>query len=210
MRNASLAGLAALGLLASAASAQLSNGASGSSTMSYLNNEQALEEVVGFGACYAKESREKALRLIATRPSSREEAQTYVALFKKPYQACLGDVTRLGADLPLIRGAIAQGLYKRGIPLPAALMQTSPAPAEVRNLADAARCYVRSHREQAARLVADTKVGGRKEYDAVMKLMPDFMKCVPEGARAQFSPTLVRFRLAEALLRTAPPAPAAG
>jgi hypothetical protein len=75
----------------------------------------------------------------------------------------------------------------------------------VRNLSDAARCYVATHREETRSLVADTKVGGRKEYDAVMKLLPDFLKCVPSGANAQFTATLVRFRLAEALLRTAPP-----
>ncbi len=198
--------LVALGLPASPVAAQISNGASGSSSMFYLNSEQAMEEVVGFGACYAKENTAKALRLIATQPSSREEAQTYVALFKRPYQACLGDVTNLGSNLPMIRGAIAQGLYKRQAPLPAALMQTAPAPAQVRNLSDAARCYVATHREQARSLVVDTKVGGRKEYDAVMKLLPDLLKCVPSGARAQFSAPLVRFRLAEALLRTAPAA----
>jgi hypothetical protein len=210
MRATLLGAGLALSLLASSASGQISNGASGSSTMFYLNREQAMEEVVGFGSCYAKESTEKALRLIATRPSSREEAQTYVALFKRPYQACLGDVTRLGATLPLVRGAIAQGLYKRKIPVPAALMQTAPAPAQVRNLSDAARCYLASHREDARSLVDGTKVGSRKEYDAVMKLLPEFLKCVPSGAKGEFTATLVRFRLAEALLRTAPPAAAAG
>jgi hypothetical protein len=131
-------------------------------------------------------------------------------MFKRPYQSCLGDVTRLGATLPLVRGAIAQGLYKRKIALPAALMQSAPAPAQVQNLADAARCYTASHREEARALVEGTKVGGRKEYDAVMKLLPEFRKCVPSGARAEFTATLVRFRLAEALLRTASPAAPAG
>lgn len=210
MRKLSLAGLAGLALLASPVSAQLSNGASGSSTMSYLSNEEGLQEVVGFGDCYAKQQPGKALRLIATRPASREEAQTYVSLFKKHYQSCLGDVTRLSADLSLIRGAIAQGLYKRQVPVPAALMQTVPAVAQVRNVSDAARCYVASHREEARRVVAETKVGSRKEHDAVVKLLPDFFKCVPGGANAQFSATLVRFRLAEALLRTVPSAAPAG
>jgi hypothetical protein len=208
MRTIFLATAVAVLLAAAGAhpvAAQISNGASGSSTMFYLDSEQAMEEVVGFGACYAKEHTEKALRLIATKPASREEAQTYVELFKRPYQSCLGDVTNLGATLPMIRGAIAQGLYKRKTPLPAALMQTAPAPAQVRNLSDAARCYVATHREEARSLVADTKVGGRKEYDSVMKLMPDFLKCVPRGAKGQFTATLVRLRLAEALLRTAEP-----
>jgi hypothetical protein len=190
--------------------AQLSHGASGSSTMSYLSNEEGLQEVVGFGECYAKYQPEKALKLIATRPASREEALTYKSLFHKHYQSCLGDVTRLSADLALIRGAIAQGLYKRRVPVPAALMQAVPSVAQVRNVSDAARCYVASHAEEARRVVDETKVGSRKEHDAVVKLMPDFFKCVPDGARVQFTATLVRLRLAEALLRTAPPATPAG
>jgi hypothetical protein len=206
MMKSSIGVAAVLGLLASAASAQISNGASGSSTMAYLSNEESLKEVVGFGECYAKESPEKALRLIATPPASREEALTYKALFRKPYQSCLGDVSRLSADLALIRGAIAQGLYKRKMPMPATLMQPVPTVAQVRNVSDAARCYVASHAEEARRVVAETKVGSRREHEEVVKLMPDFFKCVPEGARVQFTATLVRLRLAEALLRTAPSA----
>lgn len=205
-----IGGLAGLALLASAASAQLSPGASGSSSMSYLSGEEGLQEVVGFGDCYAKNQPEKALRLIATPPASVEEAKTYKSLFRKYYQSCLGDVTRLSADLALIRGAIAQGLYKRKVPVPATLMQTVPDVTQVRNVSDAARCYVASHREEARRVVEETKVGSRLEHDAVVKLMPDFFKCVPDGARPQFTATLVRLRLAEALLRTAPSAATAG
>jgi hypothetical protein len=205
MRKLSLCGLAALGLLASPVAAQISNGASGSSSLTYLSDEQGMEAMAGFGICYAKENPGKALRLIATQPGSREEAQTFIALFRKPYQVCLGDVTRMSANLAMIRGAIAQGLYKKQTPVPAALMQTSPALAQVRNLSDAARCYVATHREEARSVVADTKVGGRKEYDAIVKLLPDFLKCVPRNAKAEFTATLVRFRLAEALLRTAAP-----
>lgn len=210
MMKSTIGVAAGLGLLASAASAQISHGASGTSTMHYLSNEESLKEVVGFGDCYAKENPEKALRLIATPPASREEAVTYKSLFRKSYQTCLGDVSRLSADLALIRGAIAQGLYKRKVPMPAALMQGIPSVAQVRNVSDAARCYVASHAKEARRVVDETKLGSRREHDEVVKLMPDFFKCVPEGARVQFTATLVRLRLAEALLRTAPSAGQAG
>lgn len=206
MMKASLPGIAVLSLLAPAASAQISHGASGSSTMSYLSNEEGLQEVVAFGECYVKQSPEKALRLIATQPASMDEARTYKSLFSKHYQSCLGDVTRLSADMALIRGAIAQGLYKRKVQVPAALMQTAPSVAQVRNVSDAARCYVATHADEARRVVTETKVGSRREHDEVVKLMPDFFKCVPDGARVQFTATLVRLRLAEALLRTAPTA----
>jgi hypothetical protein len=184
------------------ASAQLAPGRSGSSTTKYLSSEESMVALVVFGRCYAKQQPEKALRLIATEPTSRAEAQIYIELFRKSDEACLGDVSSMSMDLPLIRGAIAEGLYRSNIALPPALMQTAPAPAEVRNLAGAARCYAAAHRQEVRTLLAETKVGSRKEFDAVSKLMPDFYKCVPGGAKFNFSATVIRFRLAEALLRT--------
>ena len=106
----------------------------------------------------------------------------------------------------MVRGAIAEGLYKKRIPIPPELMQTVPAPAEVSNLSGAARCYVGGHRFEAMKLLAQTSPGSRKEFDMMSKLMPDFSKCVPKGTKLSFPATVVRFRLAEALLRTAAPA----
>jgi hypothetical protein len=195
---------------AQAASAQIADGRSGSSTMRYLSSEESMVALVEFGRCYAKQETPKALRLIATEPSSREEAQTYIALFRKANQICLGDVSEMASDLPLVRGAIAEGLYRNAIALPAALTQTAPAPAEVRNLAGAARCYTASHRDEVSKLLAETRAGSRKEFDRISAMMPGLSKCVPGGAKFNFSTTVIRFRLAEALLRTssAPAAPA--
>jgi hypothetical protein len=201
--------LVAAALGGAQAPAQLATGRSGSSTMTYFSGDAVLAEALTFGECYAKAQPAKSLRLIATQPGSREEAQTYVAMFKSSNQGCLGDVVELRVPLDMVRGGIAEGLYKGRIPVPAELMQTVPVLKEIRNLSGAARCYVATHREEARRLIASTGPGSRKEFDAVMKLLPDFRKCVPSGAKAQFSPTLVRFRLAEALLRT-PPAVSAG
>jgi hypothetical protein len=187
---------------AGAASAQLAPGRSGSSTTKYLSSEESMVALVVFGRCYAKQQPEKAMRLIATEPTSRAEAQTYIELFRKSDEACLGDVSSMSIDLPLVRGAIAEGLYRSNVALPPALMQTAPAPAEVRNLAGAARCYTAAHRQEVRALLAETKAGSRKEFDAVSRLMPDFYKCVPGGAKFNFSATVIRFRLAEALLRT--------
>jgi hypothetical protein len=174
--------------------------------MTYLSDEESMTALVLFGRCYAKKDRENSLKLIATEPTSRPEMQTYIALFRKSDEPCLGDVTSMSADLPLVRGAIAEGLYRSGIPLPPALMQTAPEPAQVRNLSGAARCYAASHREEVRSLLAETKAGSRREFDAITKLMPDFYKCVPGGAKFNFSATVIRFRLAEALLRLSGPA----
>jgi len=199
-------GLATTAIAAAAASAQIPSSRSGHSGIEYLSNEVAMGELMDFGACYAAEETRKALRLIATTPSSREEATTFVALFKSSNQGCLDGNSELSADVPLVRGAIAEGMYKKRVPIPAALMQTVPAPAEVSNLSGAARCYVGGHRAQATWLMAETRPGTRKEFDAVKRLMPDFLKCVPGDTKFSFPATVIRFRLAEALLRTAAPA----
>ncbi|HEX8579441.1 MAG TPA: hypothetical protein VF655_07580 [Allosphingosinicella sp.] len=200
---------AAVACTGQAASAQLPSSRSGSSSMTYLSDQEGMAALAVFGRCYAKEEPEKALRLLATEPSSRGEAQTYIALFKKSDEYCLGDVSSMSADLALVRGAIAEGLFKANVPLPPAMVLPAPAPAEVRNLAGAARCYAAAHREEVGKLIASTKPGSKAEYEAVSALMPDFFKCVPEGAKFSFGATVIRFRLAEALLRTAPPAAAA-
>lgn len=197
--------LAALFGGACAASAQLAPGRSGTSTLTYLSNEESMVALQQFGRCYAKQETAKALRLISTEPTSKAEAQTYIALFRKQNQSCLGDVNELSMDLPLVRGAIAEGLYRNGGALPPTLMQSAPGPAEVRNLAGAARCYAASRREEVRKLL-DSRAGSRKEFDSVSGLMPDFYKCVPGGAKFNFSATVIRFRLAEALLRTSGPA----
>jgi hypothetical protein len=177
--------------------------------MQYLNREAGMAALIEFGECYAATDTQKALRLIATEPSSRAEAATYISLFKKADLDCLGDVSSMSVDLPMVRGAIAEGFYRRRVPMPPAMMQTAPALAQVRSLSDATRCYVATHREQV-RALLETRPGSRKEYDAVNALIQDLFACVPAGARFNFSATVIRFRLAEALIRTLPPAAEAG
>ena len=196
--------------LGSAAHAQIPSSRSGSSSLEYLSNEDGLIAVMEFGECYAKGETRKALRLLATPPSTREEAKTYVALFKGSNQACLKNIIELNADIAMVRGAIVEGLYKKRIPIPPELIQSAPAPAEAADLSGAARCYVGGHRLEAMRLLAQTRPGGRKEFDMIDRLMPDFSKCVPKGTKLSFPATIVRFRIAEALLRTAASAAPAG
>jgi len=196
--------------LAHSASAQIPSSRSGSSSLEYLPAEDGLLAVMDFGKCYAKGKPKKAFRLLATQPSTREEAQTYVSLFRGSNESCLKELIELSSDLPMVRGAIAEGLYKQRIPIPPELMQTVPAPADVQDLSGAARCYVAAHRLEASALIEHTRPGGRKEFDMLNRLMPDFSKCVPKGTRLSFPATVVRFRLAEALLRTAGTVPAAG
>jgi hypothetical protein len=207
-----LTGLAAISAVGGlqGASAQVAPGRSGGLSGIEYEGEVAMSALMKFGRCYAERETEKALRLIATDPTSLAERRTYIALFRNADLECLRDMERLSADVPLVRGAIAEGLYTRNIPLPAAMMQSVPTLSQIRDLSGVARCYVASHREEVRALLAETSPGGRKEREALSKLAPDFLKCVPPGAaKLKFSSAVIRFRLAEAMLRTAP-APAGG
>jgi hypothetical protein len=203
---------AALSLLAAAlpvaAQAQLAPGRSGSSSTSYMGHEEAMNDLVAFGRCYAKRFPDQAWSLIATRATSREEALTYRKLFRGENQTCLGPGTTLSAPLAYVRGAIAEGLLDAHGSAPVPHQLPVPAAAEVRNLSDAARCYVGGNKETVRALLA-TKVSSKNEYQAVSALMDGFGACLPAGVEIQFDSTVIRFRLAEALLRLAPEVAAA-
>ena len=194
-------------LTAASASAQIAPGQSGSSsTIVFTDNGEAFRTLNAFAACYARLNSARALELIATEPATREEAQTYRRLFSRDNMSCLGENTELRMPVAMVRGAIAEGLYKGGIALPPNLVQAAPAPGEVRTLSEAARCYTATHREQVRVLVEQTTAGSRREFEALGEIAGGFFQCVPETARGRrFDPTQVRFRLAEALLRLPPP-----
>jgi hypothetical protein len=196
-----------------AAPAQLAPGLSGSSTTSYMNGTEYWETLRSFGACFAKQSEDKAVALISTPYDSKEEMQAYRAISKRSReQACLMD-TSIGAPVTLVRGAIAEGLLRKGYAVPAELVLTAPAPGTTRTLSDAARCYVAGHRADAMALIERTVPGSKKERAALNAMSSDFWMCLPKKAqKAAFNPTQIRYRLAEALLRmpaTTAAAPAA-
>lgn len=186
--------------VATPAAAQLASSRSGSSGVHLMSADEGWRELISFGRCYAAESSKNALQLLETTPGSREEVAVYRALFSKRDQGCLGTVSRMSASLPMIRGVIAEGMYQRRIALPEAMKLGAPAPGEIRNLGGAARCYVAANHQQARALLL-TKPGSAEEYEAVTDLMPAFGKCIPEGARFEFSATLIRFRIVEAMFR---------
>jgi len=191
-------------VLPTAAIAQLAPSRSGTSTMSYLGGQAGWNELRDFGACYASYETKDALKLVATKPASVEEIETYKQLFRKANQYCLGSVTSLRASSALVRGAIAEGLYKKKIPVPANLaVATVPTVEQVHNVSDAALCYAGSHRGEALSLVNETKPGSKDEYAAIDALWNGFAECIPPIARqsVQIETTLVRFRIAEALWR---------
>jgi len=207
-----LAAALAVGLAATVAghgaSAQIAPGQSGSSTTTVIEDDgEAWRTLVAFGTCYAARNSANAFALIATEPGSREEARTYRRLFSRDTQSCLGGNTELQMPPAMVRGAIAEGLYERGVAPPPDLVQAPPQAGSVRTLSEAARCYAAAHRDRVHALAADTRAGSRQEHAALSAMAPDFFRCVPDTARGrQFDPTLIRYRLIEAALRMPPAA----
>lgn len=197
-------------LISAPAQAQIAPGLSGSSTTTYTTNATEFwQDLRGFGTCFASQSEAAAWALIATEPDSKAEAAVYKKMSRGESQACLTD-TSLRAPVPLIRGAIAEALYKRGAAVPAELRQAPlPAGTPIRMLGEAARCYAASHRADADNLLVETMPGSKNELAALKAMSDDFFQCLPEKAQKRwFNPTQVRYRLAEALLRM-PPSPGA-
>ena len=171
------------------------------------DNSEAFRTLVAFGNCYARLNTENALALMATEPGSREEAQTYRRLFGRGNLSCLGGNTELAMPLALVRGAVVEGLYRGRVAIPDHLRQAPlAADAPVRTLSEAARCYTAGHRGEVEALVADSRAGSRQEAELLGVMADDFFRCVPETAQGRrFDPTLIRYRLVEALVRM--PAP---
>ena len=169
--------------------------------MMNVEGDEAMRTLAAWGDCYAGHNTDRALTLIATHPGSREEAGTMRRLLSHN-QGCLGGGDEMRMPIIYVRGAIAEGLYKRGVPLPAELTQTVPAPGTARTLSEASRCYIAGHRDQVQNLIEHTAPGSESEFEVLSAMADDFFRCLPEAVRGvRLHPTQVRFRLAEALWR---------
>jgi hypothetical protein len=196
--------LSALSFLGSApAMAQIAPGRSGSSSMQYYGGQVAWQTLTAFGTCFAARQRTDALELVSTKPDSVDEAKAYKRLFRKQNQSCLGLTSELRVDYQMVRGAIAEGLYRKSVPVPPALaVQTPPTVAQVRNFMDAALCYAGAHRDEVRTFLESTKLGSKGEERAAAQIFDRLGECIPPGARSiSLSTSMVRVRLAEAMWR---------
>lgn len=193
--------------LAGEANAQMGGGRSGMSTGDRQENIDAFSELSVFGRCFALSNRRDAFTLIATAPGSPEERAAFDRLVFGE-QPCLagGSGTRVQASIIYMRGVIAEALLEMHADVPAGLLLPAPALAEVRDLGGVARCYAAGHRPQVQALVA-TRAGSAEELAAVSALWNDFRTCLPRQFNIRLNAQWIRFLLAEAMLRLAPPAP---
>ena len=193
------------------ATAQIAAGLSGSSTSRSAQMEDVWRELAFYGRCVAGQRRQEALDVLRAEIGSSEEAERLGRLLSDRDTNCVHDID-LTLPAPLFRGAIAEGLYDQRVPMPADLAW-SPLPmgAPVPTFSHVARCYLPGNEEQVRQLVEQTSPGSRGEARAMAVIMPGFRACLPAARRNRaFNITQVRLRLAEALLRMAPPRAAGG
>jgi hypothetical protein len=220
MRNR-LITFACLLALPTVATAQYEGSRMSTSTTRMLGEKEGWDTLITFGSCYASSQRSKAYRFVATEPGTADEARTYKALFSKSDEPCLGDVSEMSVNYQFVRGAIAEGLYLKGVPVPANLA-AQPIPRErVQSVLQTAICYAGQNAAEARWLIENTSPSSSKEDEAIKRLTPRFAACLPPNLPQSFSidPTLLRFRIAEAMWRlgmvrgqadaTAPAAPPA-
>lgn len=193
-------------LLAGQANAQIASSRSGSTGVYVYDNETVMRTVVSFGRCFARENPRASLEWIATAPSSREEYQVYQRLARSGGVSCLQHGSTLTATPTLLRGAVAEGMLAAGTIVPPSHRQPIPTRAQVRNLSDAARCHAGANRAQVRALLT-TRAGSRDEAARITELARTFPDCLPPGVSLQYDGTLLRFRLAEAMLRMEAAAP---
>lgn len=194
--------------LSAPAAAQLGTSRSGMSTSERLENVRAMRALSRFGGCIARTYRNGALAILASEPGSDEEGELFRRYVFGEQTCALYDTT---VSLVYMRGVIAEGLLRSGEALPANYRLPAPVLAEVRNLHDAARCYVSGRHDRVQALLA-TEAGSAEELAAVRALWSEFSDaCIPDNFRFRLNASWIRFLLAEAMLRLAPAtAPNAG
>ena len=195
--------LAAFAVLAALPSAAAAQSQPVQSTSFYAGGQEAWDVLSFFGDCYASQQSDDAIKLVSTKPDSVEEAKAYKQLVAKQNQPCLGYATSMHVSYQMVRGAIAEGLYRHSKPLPAALaVTTAPSVSQVRNFMDAALCFTATHRDEVRKLLATTHLGTKAEDEAVTALLPGLNACVPPNARKiSITSPMIRVRLAEAMWR---------
>jgi hypothetical protein len=187
------------------AHAQIAGHFSGTSTAQYIGGDAIMEDISRVGKCLAETKRAKSEAFIAAAMGTPEEAAAYKQLIGRN-TTCLADLSRLRTSRAILRGAIAEGLYKLRF---AAGAPSYLQPAPVQAPQTFADCYARAHPQQIHGLLTKTRIASKDEHVAFLRMAPDFSACLPAGKQAALRPSIVRLELAEALYRaTLAPQPA--
>jgi hypothetical protein len=141
-------------------------------------------------------------------PIPKSESVASRALLGKN-TSCLTGFVSMRLPTYLVRGAVAEYLYKRTTVAPPPA-DASVAPASIDRskldqlnpyalLAGFARCYVAARPSDVHGLLGTTKAGSKQEAAALGAMKSNFAVCLPTGVSIEFQPGETRGALAEAL-----------
>lgn len=192
--------LLAITSMATPAAAQLATGRSGSSTTTVSNSQQVyLENLWMYGSCFADSRHDDAKKLLATTPGSAEEGTVYAHL-RGAKLFCVGEEMYFDAPVQSLRGAVAEGAYRKMVKHSAVpSVRPEPPGPPATTFSDGMRCYVAGHAAQAHALIYETKPGSSKEERAINAMLPDYFHCLSPRVAIDMSAVEFRYGVAEAL-----------
>lgn len=198
--------LLAITSMATPAVAQLATGRSGSSTTSVSNSEQVyLENLWMYGSCFADSRRDDTRALLATSPGSAEEGAVYARL-RGAKLFCVGEEMYFDAPVQMLRGAVAEGAYRKMVKHSAApILRSEPSGPLATTFSDGMRCYVAGHAAEAHALIYETKPGSGKEERAINAMLADYFRCLSPRVAVDMSAVEFRYGVAEALYHAVSP-----
>jgi|GEM_PF-2950880 len=201
------AALLAVAGFAGSAQAQLSPGYSGHSGIRYMGGEESWWTLRQLGDCLARSGTAASQALLATRPGTAAETAATRSLLRR-YSLCLRHANRLSAPRNLIRGAVAEGLYRSTFAAPPPAQALDPEEEANRPplpfVTDFATCFAKVRPAEVHALLTTTRLGTSDEHAAFERLAPQLGQCIPQGVTLTGVPApQVRLALAEAIYQRA-------
>ena len=197
-----LFGLVSLAIMSMAtpAAAQLATGRSGSSSTTISDSEKVfLENLWVYGTCFADNLRDDTRAFLATTRGSAEESAVY-ARVRGVKLYCVGQEMYFNAPVQMLRGAVAEGAYRKMVKRGAAPIVTPEPPGPLATTSTGGmRCYVAGHAAAAHALIFDTRPGSGKEERTINAMLPDFFRCLSPRVAVDMSAVEFRYGVVEAL-----------
>lgn len=185
-----------------AAFAQVAPTYSGTSTMQTYSGDSIMQDLSNVGTCLVRRKAAQAEAFIAAPMGSPAEAAAYKALVGRS-TSCLRDLSSMSVAQPLLRGAIAEALYKARFSGGAPAAPAAAAAPSADLMSQFADCYARAHPQEVHALVTRTRITTKEERAALSRMAPGFGPCLPSGVRIELRPSYVRLAFIEAFYRAA-------
>lgn len=166
------------------------------------------------GLCLAKTRKREARAFVLSESGSADENRAFSAMLGK-HSMCVRGASSIRLPTSMIRGAIAEAMYKKGNatfrpPVAPGPRRTLTAAEKARLtpygvLSDFSRCLAAAHPQETHALITTTRLGSKAEAAQIDAMAPRFDACLPVKFRIAFDPSEIRLGLAEAMLRATLP-----